>query len=146
MEEENAKIEPSEPCEAQKAPDLGKFKSVDALVRAYGELEAEFTRRSQRLRALEEQSKAQPEPQGGQTDTPSAPEPARPERESAEELYRAVNENEGVRARVLSDYLESLKGVPLMTGSGTGVTAPAARPKTFAEAGKLAVGYLKTRK
>ena len=142
MEEENAKIEPSEPCEAPKAPDLGKFKSVDALVRAYGELEAEFTRRSQRLRALEEQSKAQPE----QTDTPSAPEPARPERESAEALYRAVNENEGVRARVLSDYLESLKGVPLMTGSGTGVIAPAARPKTFAEAGKLAVGYLKTRK
>ena len=25
------------------APDLGKFKSVDALLRAYGELEAEFT-------------------------------------------------------------------------------------------------------
>ena len=32
---------------------LGKFKSVDALARAYGALEAEFTRRSQRLKELE---------------------------------------------------------------------------------------------
>ncbi len=32
---------------------LGKFKDVDALARAYGALEAEFTRRSQRLRDLE---------------------------------------------------------------------------------------------
>ncbi len=32
---------------------LGKFKDVDALARAYGSLEAEFTRRSQRLKELE---------------------------------------------------------------------------------------------
>ena len=32
---------------------LGKFKDVDALVRAYGSLQAEFTRRSQRLKELE---------------------------------------------------------------------------------------------
>ena len=31
----------------------GKFKDVDALARAYGALEAEFTRRSQRLKELE---------------------------------------------------------------------------------------------
>ena len=30
-----------------------KFKSVDALARAYGALEAEFTRRSQRIKELE---------------------------------------------------------------------------------------------
>ncbi len=34
---------------------LGKFKDVDALARAYGALEAEFTRRSQRLRDLEKE-------------------------------------------------------------------------------------------
>ena len=34
-------------------PFIGKFKSVDALYRAYERLEAEFTRRSQRLKALE---------------------------------------------------------------------------------------------
>ena len=37
-------------------PLLGKFKSVDALLDAYNSLEAEFTRRSQRLRELEGRS------------------------------------------------------------------------------------------
>ena len=32
---------------------LGKFKDVDALLKAYGCLQAEFTRRSQRLKELE---------------------------------------------------------------------------------------------
>ena len=32
------------------AVDLGKFKDVNALLNAYNSLEAEFTRRSQRLR------------------------------------------------------------------------------------------------
>ncbi len=35
---------------------LGKFKDVDALARAYGSLQAEFTRRSQRLKELERQA------------------------------------------------------------------------------------------
>ncbi len=34
----------------------GKFKDVDALVRAYSSLQAEFTRRSQRLKELEKQA------------------------------------------------------------------------------------------
>ncbi len=110
----------------ESVPDLGKFKSVDALLRAYGELEAEFTRRSQKLKELRD---AATEGQGAVRD--------------ADELYRMVNENEGVRARILSDYLASLKGVPLLTNSGTGVTASANEPKTFAEAGSRALGYLK---
>ena len=102
------------------APDLGKFKSVDAPLRAYGELEAEFTRRSQKLKALEERGGAD-----GNASTP--PQDAARD----DELYRAVNENEGVRARVLSDYLASLKGVPLMTASGTGVPVPKSNPKSI---------------
>ncbi len=35
---------------------LGKFKDVDALARAYGSLQAEFTRRSQRLKELEREA------------------------------------------------------------------------------------------
>ncbi len=35
---------------------LGKFKDVDALARAYENLQAEFTRRSQRLRTLEKEA------------------------------------------------------------------------------------------
>lgn len=111
-------------------PDMGKFKSVDALMRAYRELEAEFTRRSQKLKALEESA-----PQSGNAEEKCVP--------RDEELYREVTENEGVRARVLSDYLSSLKGVPLMTGGGTNVRAPADRPKSIREAGSLALGYLR---
>ena len=40
------------------AANLGKFKSVDALLNAYNSLEAEFTRRSQALRELEEKPRA----------------------------------------------------------------------------------------
>ena len=115
------------------APDLGKFKSVDALVRAYKELEAEFTRRSQKLKTL-----MQSAPERGKAEEEGAPQDER--------LYREVTANEGVRARVLNDYLESLKGVPLMTGSGTGVTAPARKPKSIREAGGLALGYLRNSK
>ncbi len=127
-EQQNSKAEEA----GESLPDLGKFKSVDALLRAYGELEAEFTRRSQKLKALEDAS-AQRGAEAGA---------ARQE----DELYRAVNENEGVRARVLSDYLASLKGVPLLTNSGVGVTAEKAAPKTFSEAGAQALSYLKKNK
>ncbi len=140
MTEENEKA--TEKNEQKSAPVLGKFESVDALARAYGELEAEFTRRSQRLRELEKRSKETSEPQEcGQTDGPSV----RAQNES-DELYRSVMQNEGVRARVVSDYLGSLKGVPLMTGAGAGVTAPAQKPKSIAEAGSLALGYFKSNK
>ena len=117
-------------AEVRAEPDLGKFKSVDALARAYKELEAEFTRRSQKLKALED-AKTQKGEAGAVRE---------------DELYRMVNENEGVRARVLSDYLSSLKGVPLLANSGVGVTAERAVPKTFGEAGAMALSYLKKNK
>ena len=129
--EENEQQNSNAETVGETALDLGKFKSVDALLRAYSELEAEFTRRSQKLKALEEASKQASEEAGAMREG---------------ELYRMVNENEGVRARILSDYLASLKGVPLLTNSGVGVTANNARPKTFAEAGSFALGYLKKNK
>ena len=49
--------ETADTAEAEKeitaAPDLGKFKDVQTLLKAYSDLEAEFTRRSQRLKELE---------------------------------------------------------------------------------------------
>ena len=139
MQEENVSEQKRENA-GEGAPSLGKFKSVDALVRAYGELESEFTRRSQRLRQLEEENESLRTPkQGEEADRAEA-------RASDEELYRAVNENEGVRARVLGDYLQSLKGVPLMAGGGAGVAAPSVKAKSIAEAGKLALGYLRSQK
>ena len=131
MEEDNVNGNPEAGnAEGAQTPDLGKFKSVDALVRAYGELESEFTRRSQKLKALED-AKTQKGEAGAVRE---------------DELYRMVNENEGVRARVLSDYLSSLKGVPLLANSGVGVTAERAVPKTFGEAGAMALSYLKKNK
>ncbi len=116
---------------------LGKFKSVDALAHAYEQLEAEFTRRSQRLKALEESQAA---------NCSQEEEPPSHAEQSAEELYRAVQENEGVRAKIIGEYLSSLKGVPLMAGGGASVTAPKARIKSFAEAGELALGYFRNQK
>lgn len=130
-EEENVTQTP----EQAPAPDLGKFQSVDALMRAYRELEAEFTRRSQRLRALET----------------SAPHDADAEKGAAqgadsEALLRAVRGNEEVRSRIVGEYLAALPGVPLMAGTGAGVTAPAARASTLKQAGAMALGYLKHQK
>ena len=136
MEEDNVNGNPEAGnAEGAQTPDLGKFKSVDARVRAYGELESEFTRRSQRLKALEEAEKAR-----------EAAAPAEPREVGSEELYRQAKQNEGVCARLVSEYLQSLKGVPLMTGSGAGVAAPADRPRNLREAGNLALGYLRNQK
>lgn len=96
----------------------GKFKSVDALTNAYGELEAEFTRRSQRLKALEERLASLEE----QKDPPRG-DPSRP------------------RASATEDAAETK--VPLMGAGGAGVVAPARRPSSIAEAGALALGYLR---
>ena len=129
--EENEQQNPKSETAGEAAPDLGKFKSVDALLRAYSELEAEFTRRSQKLKALEDAASQKSGEAGAVREN---------------DLYRMVNENEGVRARILGDYLASLKGVPLLTNSGVGVTVNEPAPKTFTEAGKYALGYLKNNK
>ncbi len=126
MEEENGKQEPA--AEAQEALLAGKFKSVDALVRAYGELEAEFTRRSQRLKTLEGAERKGEEAHPVMDD---------------DGLFRAVSENAAVKARVLDDYFRSLKGVPLLSATGAGVTAPPKKPRSIREAGALALGFLK---
>ncbi len=96
--EENELKNSKEETAGETVPDLGKFKSVDALLRAYGELEAEFTRRSQKLKALEEASVQKSAEAGAVRE---------------DDLYRMVNENEGVRARVLSDYLASAGSIAL---------------------------------
>lgn len=131
MTEENEKtIDKAEEKAEEKPSVLGKFNSVEALAHAYGELEAEFTRRSQRLRELEKRN------------NPSEEESVRAECGS-EELYRTVMQNESVRARVIGEYLDSLKGVPLMTGAGQGVSVPVRKPGSIADAGALALDYLK---
>ena len=64
---ENGKVtaDTAEADKEQKAAAvLGKFKDVQTLMKAYSDLEAEFTRRSQRLKELEKENKAETEPDG----------------------------------------------------------------------------------
>lgn len=143
MTEEENKTE--KPAQAQTL-NLGKFQNVEALMRAYQELEAEFTRRSQRLKALEAAALSAADGKtNADADDGTAAEDAKTE-DAEDALLRAVRGNEGVRTRIVGEYLASLSGVPLLAGSGAGVTAPAERATTLRQAGALALGYLRHQK
>lgn len=130
--------ETADTAEAEKeitaAPDLGKFKDVQTLLKAYSDLEAEFTRRSQRLKELEHGNKAETEPDGAE---------ASPSRQ--DELLKCALSDDKVRDAVIGEYLKGVaegKGVTLLSGGG-GVSAPRAVPKSVKEAGRLASEFLK---
>lgn len=119
------------------ATELGKFKSVDALMSAYLNLEAEFTRRSQRLKELEQENKAQNMPETGA--------PSRGSEIDGEELLKAALASDSVKQAVLGEYLKTLaanKAVPLIVG-GVSPAAPKNAPKSVKEAGALAERFLK---
>lgn len=115
MEEENKNAAENGGTMSEK-PLLGKFQSVDALLHAYGELEAEFTRRSQRLKALE-----------------------------GELMAKEAESQEAAAQTGRAEPQEAVR-VPLMGAGGSGVVAPKARPVSIEEAGALALGYLKRQK
>ena len=117
-----------------------KFRSVDALVKAYEALEAEFTRRSQRLRALEQANKA-PRAQGEPSPVPTAC--AQEQTPSCEAVKNVPSGQNEAEKPLPSSKEEREAFVPLMTHAGAGVMAPAVRPNSFEEAGRLALGYLK---
>ena len=103
----------------------GKFKDAAALYKAYESLQAEFTKRCQRLKELETASAA---------DKAIAP----TEGESAK--LRGITDKE--KEDILKDYLKSVleaktKAI-VIDGAGTGVKTPPSRPVTINEAGKLA--------
>ena len=117
------------------AAELGKFKDVKTLMKAYSDLEAEFTRRSQRLKELEKENKAAAEPDGAKV---------LPSQKSDEERITEALTDKKVRDAVIGDYLKGLaeNKVPLTSGGGA-VTAPRNTPKSVKEAGKLARQFLK---
>lgn len=123
----------AESMKAAAAP--AKFKDVKTLVKAYSDLEAEFTRRSARLKELEKGNKAHSPSDG--TDGASS--------RTEEELIEAALGCERVKEAVIKDYLKTVaepKSVPLVTG-GVQVAAPRVAPKTVREAGRLAREFLK---
>lgn len=145
--EENVIQATAETAQAEEniaAAGLGKFKSVDALMNAYLSLEAEFTRRSQRLRELEEESKAQ-KPQSMENGNAGEEAPSPITENTGGRLLEAALADSGVREAVIGEYLKTVasnRSIPLIVG-GVSSPAPKATPKTVREAGALAESFLK---
>ncbi|MDE7084737.1 MAG: hypothetical protein K2O81_05785 [Clostridia bacterium] len=113
----------------------GKFKDVEALMQAYQALEAEFTRRSQRLKELE----ANKEISVSETNKENAETPSQGAENTAEKVNTLPLSDE-VKNAVIEEYLNgvvSKRGVPFVTGGGA-VAAKRRTPTTLKEAGALA--------
>ncbi len=114
------------------AANTGKFGSVEALLNAYQNLEAEFTRRSQRLKELENESKAHSNPEGA-----TSP-------ESRNTAAKGTEIDEELKKAIVAEYLKGVaegKSVPLVSG-GVSAVAPRNAPKTVKDAGALAKNFL----
>ena len=113
---------------------FGKFKDAKSLLNAYNALEAEFTRRSQRLRELEgrlQEDKAKAPEEGG-----------------GEHIERSdTGKNEQSVQNPKTDFSSGngqVESVPIpvkVMGGGAPVAMPPRRPKTIAEAGELARNF-----
>lgn len=66
----------------------------------------------------------------------------------SEELYRRVSEDEGVRLRIIGEYLSSINrfGVPLTAQGGGTLATPPIKPTSITGAGEMALRYLKNSK
>ena len=129
-------------AEAEKngaAAELGKFKDVEALMQAYTALEAEFTRRSQRLKELEKTNKEAALSAGaGNGVTPSDKADGLPQ---AAEVASISDE---VKKAVIEEYLcgvSAHRSVPMVLG-GSVVQAQRRVPQNVREAGTLARNFL----
>ena len=126
--------------ETKAAAGLGKFKDVQALMQAYTALEAEFTRRSQKLKELEAANKEQ-ETLPVQTGNEAALSPKGKQEPEAAQGVDAVSDE--IKNAVIEEYLSGVKancGVPIITG-GSVVSAKRRVPQNLKEAGLLAKNY-----
>ncbi len=137
IEESKATAEPAKTEEENAAAELGKFKSVKALKDAYTALEAEFTRRSQRLKELETNKEKEAPASAVNANSPSqtAQNGALPAAYAADKPI-----SDEVRNAVIEEYLNGVRtnrAVPFVMGGGA-VTAVRRTPSTIREAGDLA--------
>ena len=105
---------------------LGKFKDINTLLSAYNSLQAEFTKRCQRLKELETaiEKKDKDEP---------------PKIQSAEKEQENLTDTT-LKEEILKDYLKEIIGSKkpvVMDGAGVGVKAPVKKPTTIEQAGDL---------
>ena len=63
----------------------------------------------------------------------------------AQALYLQASQNDEVRLKIVGDYLKSLggSGVPLVRGGAGTLAAPPVRAKSVAEAGRMALSFIR---
>ncbi len=111
---------------------LGKFKDVDALARAYEALQAEFTRRSQKLRVLEKEVENFKTLAGG-SGAEKLRKTAKARREAAKEFDAFVAEVDGQATEEKPTSLE----VPKVEPKDVSTDTPAAFAEEFADGEKV---------
>lgn len=147
--------------ESKRKVSLGKFKTTEALFNAYNALQAEFTKRCQRIKELEKPqtsvSNHDNSVDGDQTKTNIEAEKiakADPELPSEQTLNQdsknddsSLGITEKDREEILIGYLKNLltgaSSAIVLDGVGTDISSPVSRPKTVAEASRLAKEYFK---
>lgn len=109
---------------------LGKFKDVNALKSAYDSLQAEFTKRCQRIKELESQVE--------KFDKTTVPNNSNLDKGNENLVSISGEEKENILKDYLKEILNSKQKAIVMDGFGMGIKTPNNRPKTIEEAGKLA--------
>ena len=147
---------------------LGKFKDTAALLSAYNSLQAEFTKRCQRVKELEGmmakidkvEKSADDGKKGEESNQPNLKETediggngngesSTPKPANIGEILNSIpsGTTDKLKEQVLKDYLKSvIEGKPqaiIMDGLGTGLKTLSKRPTTFQEAGDFAIELLK---
>ncbi len=106
---------------------LGKFKDVNALLNAYNSLEAEFTKRCQRIKELEGKAEKV------ENSTPAIG-------ENQKDNTQGISEED--KMAVLKDYLKGIIGkenkMVFLGEDGVSVKTKTEKPKSIDEAGNLA--------
>ena len=119
---ETAETQVADQSETETSPvSYGKFKDASALLSAYNSLEAEFTKRCQKIKELEAQlSVADKGSTPAQTDELEEP--------SKDDILKSY----------VKEVLLRKQSAIVLDGTGIGVKTPIQRPRTFEQAGKLA--------
>ena len=106
---------------------LGKFKDVNALIAAYNSLQAEFTKRCQRIKELEARA---------------AVDKVTPTEKTENSENRPISITEEEKENFIKGYLKEIMGAKskaiVMDDFGVSVKTPVNKPKTVEEAGRLA--------
>ena len=110
---------------------LGKFKDVKSLLSAYNSLQAEFTKRCQRLKELEDEIAVDKANAPTKTDDQSLAENNNP-------TSIQPNAGEDVLKEYLKGIISAKPRVAVLNNTGMGLKTPSEKPKNLSEAGKLA--------